>query len=131
MAYGVPVGSMKRCAFPTMIIQKIARFFAQQNIPVGDISSHLLSLKCPAERDELSLIGRFRIGTTCKIAFENGEVERIMEISGVGPVDGKYFVFVNGPYFIPTANNGNVINHDWTQKGLNTIATTTMETASN
>ena len=39
----------------------------------------------------------------------------ISDIFHIGPVDGKHFIFVNGKYFIPTLNNGNVIRHTWTQ----------------
>ena len=39
----------------------------------------------------------------------------IGEIFQVGPADGKYFIFVNGRYFITTLNNGNIIYHPWTQ----------------
>ena len=40
---------------------------------------------------------------------------RISQVFQVGPVQEKYFTFVNGTYFIPTFDNGNVIYHPWTE----------------
>jgi hypothetical protein len=39
----------------------------------------------------------------------------IMEVFQVGPVGDHFYTFVNGPYFIPTLNNGNIVYHEWTQ----------------
>ena len=116
MAYGCPVGSMKRHAFSNAVVADIARFFTRQCIPIGDIPHLLLKIKYLALRDELGIVERFCAGTTCKIESENEEwTMEIADIFLVGPVNDQYFVFVNGPYFIPTLNNGNVIHNDWTQ----------------
>ena len=80
--------------------------------------NRLMRIKTLALKDEVGDVEKFVAGTTCKIASENNENEWLVEISDifqVGPVNGEYFIFVNGKYFIPTLQNGNVILHSWTQ----------------
>ena len=116
MSYGVPVGRMDRKMFSNTIIADVNRFFTRSGIHVQAMPNQLMSVKHLAFKDAVGDTDKISTGTVCKIG--SADEDWIMEISDifqVGPVDGKYFIFVNGKYFIPTLNNGNVIYHPWTQ----------------
>ncbi len=65
----------------------------------------------------LATLKKLSRGTVCKNdsadadclmeISDTSQVRRVMEIS----VNGKYFTFVNGKYFILTLNNKNIIYH--------------------
>ena len=116
VSYGVPVGRMDRMVFSDAIIADIIRFFRRFGLPVEDIPNVLKSITHLAIRDVVGNIEKVSRGTVCKIG--SADEDWIMEVSDIfhiGPVDCKHFIFVNGKYFIPTLNNGNVIHHTWTQ----------------
>ncbi len=116
MSFGVIVGSTEKNIFPENIVNDLRRYFNRSQIPVQAIPNILLSIKAVALRDEVGEVERFTQGTVCKIASGHEEfVMRISQVFQVGPVQEKYFTFVNGTYFIPTLDNGNVIYHPWTE----------------
>ena len=80
------------------------------------MSNQLMSVKRLAIKDAVGDRDKMSGGIVCKIGSADKEcVMEISDIFQVGPVDGKYFIFVNGKYFIRILNNGNVIYHPWTQ----------------
>ena len=92
-------------------------FFTRQGLIVQRVPNVLTSLKSVAIKEQNGDIIAVTKGSFCKIQAESGN-EWIMEVSDifmVGPVDTKYFLFVNGTYFIPTLNNGQIIHHEWTK----------------
>ena len=119
LSFGVVVGQMKRCAYPEAVIADIRRYFRRHNINFDEEFPNLtMCIKTLALQDELGNIKKFVVGTLCKIASQDGDVEWIVQISDivhVGPINGNYFIFINGKYFIPTLENGSVIQHPWTQ----------------
>ena len=118
LSFGVAVGRVKRKIFPASIANDLTRFFNRQGIDVR-IPRSLLCAKSIALIDDLGNVEKFTKGTTCKILSEDNTTEWIMEISTiliVGPADGYYYTFVNGPYYIPTIDGrNNVITHQWTK----------------
>jgi hypothetical protein len=109
---------MDRKVFANAIIADIIRFFTRSGIPVQDMPHILKSIKHLAIRDVVGSIEKVSRGTVCKISSADVDEDWLMEISDifqVGPVNGRYFIFVNGRYFIPTLNNGSIIYHPWTQ----------------
>lgn len=117
ISYGVAIGLIKKKLFENTIITDVRRFFTRNGINAQGVPNILLSLKSIALKDEVGDIERFTKGTTCKIASDNGQewIMEITEVFQVGPVDDHFYTFVNGPYFIPTYTNGNIVYHEWTQ----------------
>ena len=116
IAYGVPIGKIREKVLPDATVADIARFFRQSNIIVEDMPNIVMSVKHLAIRDSVGVVEKFSRGTVCKIGSADEDwIIEIADIFQVGPVTDKYFIFVNGNYFIPTLNNGNIIYHPWTQ----------------
>ncbi|CAB3982324.1 Hypothetical predicted protein [Paramuricea clavata] len=100
------------------IIAYVNRFFTRSDIHVKRpaIMYSFIHVKRLAIKDAVGDRDKTSRGIVCKI--RSADKDWVMEISDifqVGPVDGKYFIFVNGKYFIRILNNGNVIYHPWTQ----------------
>jgi hypothetical protein len=118
MSYGVAIGSVRRKVFPVSVVTDLQRFFNRQGVNVQDIPNIHDSLSSVAITDDNGEVMKVHNGCTCKVLSENGQEEWTIEISemfAVGPVDGKYYTFVNGTYFVPTLNNGNIMYHQWTK----------------
>ena len=113
-SYGVPVGRMQRKMFTDVIIADLRRFFNRLGIPVQGIPNVLMDIKLLAIQDIVGDIQKISRGTVCKVG--SADEDWIMEVSDifqVGPVNEKYYIFINGTYYIPTLNNGNIIYHAW------------------
>ena len=116
ISYGIVLGRIERVAFPQAIIANIAYFFNRLHIFVQQVPHMLMSVKHLVIRDEVGDVEKFSGGTVCKIGTDDEEcIMEISDILQVGLIDGKYFNFVNGKYYIPTLANGNIIKHPWTQ----------------
>ncbi|KAK3737217.1 hypothetical protein QZH41_011273 [Actinostola sp. cb2023] len=114
---GVPIGQIKRKAYPNPIMSDIKRYFTrelgQQDQLLPDA---LQSIKCVALFDQYGEVMKLTKFNVCKLASTINE-EWIMEIEDiiqVGPLQGHYYTFINGKYFIPAIHNGQVLHHQWT-----------------
>ncbi|XP_048576071.1 uncharacterized protein LOC125557470 [Nematostella vectensis] len=116
-SYGVGIGKTKRSAFQQHIIVDIKRFFARQGIET-DIPNILKTVKSLAFTDEFGEVERISEGTACKIATNNNGEEWTMQVSTiilVGPIQDKYFYFVNGDYIVPLVEDNSQVLHEWCQ----------------
>ena len=65
------------------------------------MSNQSMSVKRLAIKDAVGDRDKMSGGIVCKIGSADKDcVMEISDIFQVGPVDGKYFIFVNGKYFI-------------------------------
>ena len=67
-----------------------------------------MAIKLLAIQDIVGDIQKISRGTVCKVG--SADEDWIVE---VGPVNEKYYIYINGTYYIPTLNNGNIIYHAW------------------
>ena len=113
-SYGVPVGRMQRKMFTDVIIADVGRFFNSLGIHVQGIPNVFMAIKLLAIQDIVGDILKISRGTICKVG--SADEDWIVEVSDIfqaGPVNEKYYIFINGTYYIPTLNNGNIIYHAW------------------
>ena len=115
---GVALGKIRRKVFPGPVLRDIERYFNDTlDLPQHAIPNVLQSLKSLAIIDEYGDIERISKDDVYKCASADGSEEWIIEMSDlfqVGPVQGAYYTFVNGKYFIPGLYNGQVVTHPWT-----------------
>ena len=67
-----------------------------------------MAIKLLSIQDIVGDIQKISRGTVCKVG--SADEDWIVE---VGPVNEKYYIYINGTYYIPTLNNGNIIYHAW------------------
>jgi hypothetical protein len=116
--FGVLLGKVERKAYSDVVTADIQIYFHRelglQNLAVPDILQAAKNVALFNQYKEIVKISKL---DTVKIRSSDMTEEWIMrveEIIQIGPVQGHYFTFVNGTYYIPAIQSGQVVYHEWT-----------------
>ena len=119
-ANGVLVGKLRKKALQNHqksdIKRHLQHLYPGEDIHVPSLTKyakHVVRFNCNGT------IVKFSIGDCCVVAGgPNPEEEWFMELTDIiliGAFHEKYFIFIDGMYFIPAFNHGRVVKHPWTE----------------
>lgn len=115
---GVLLGSISEKNLPDPVLADIGRYVrACTGLNDVEVQPILKTSKSAVVLNQFGEVMKLSLNDTVKVKSPNNTEEWIVEIDVIavaGPFDGLFYSFLNGPYYIPVLENGQVAVHRWT-----------------